>query len=272
LDKKEHNKYAMLRAIASVFAKHLSTAETIPALVEAINKLNRGISLVEKKDDEYLNITKGLTLHKRKTAKELTELSVTICGALYVYGQKVENAQILGIADVNDSSLKRMRESELLQKCKNISEHVQSNQQHLVPYGITAEQVTEYVSKVKIYDEALSKKNSKHNEKVASRNALRKAFTSVDELLKKELDKLMEQMKKRDIDFYNHYQQSRSVKELGIRHRKTDEDAKAKVKAEAEAKAKADAKVNAKTDAKAKTKTDAEAKITADTENETVIS
>jgi predicted transcriptional regulator len=64
------------------------------------------------------------------------------------------------------------------------------------------------------YDTTLSSKESKAAESKAARAALTQQFQEVDEILKEDIDTLMELMKQRNKEFYNQYQAARVIKDL----------------------------------------------------------
>lgn len=223
MNKQEHNKYSMFRDVNAVFTTYYAIVESVPKLLAVVKAFCNGIALLEKTDDKYKNIAKGMTEQKKKAKAELIGETKSICGALYVLGQEIGDMPLCAISGISESDLIRMRDNALMQKCKNVAENLALHRDQLVEFGITTLQADEYFAKVNLFDTVLNKKGNKKTESVTSRDSLKKYFSVLETMLNDNLDKLMEQMKKKDIDFYNTYQQARSIKDLGVRHRKPDE-------------------------------------------------
>jgi hypothetical protein len=222
MTRNEYNRYSMFRKVTTLMIEHESLVQTIPALKKALTELSNSISVIEKKDVGYQSASKGTMEHKHSVQDELAEQMGILCGSLYVFGQDTGNDAMCEMTDIAESALKKMRETELLQKGKSIVELLTPNRADLVAYGVKEYMVEEFSSKIAAFGAAVDNKDTKHIEAVATRSELSAEFIATDLILKNKIDKLMGHMRVIDSNFYNKYQQARVVKDLGVRHQNDD--------------------------------------------------
>jgi hypothetical protein len=223
MNKTEYNKYTMYRAVQTVTKEYIESVRKIPKLFTHVTSFNNWVEVIEAKDGNYQNTAKGTTAQKHSTADELIFQIEVLCGSFNVYGQETGNKKICEMTEICDTLLHKMRDPELLQKGKALLEVLLPLKNELAEYGIEAEQVTKFNELINNFNTALDNKDNKHIDSVNSRDTLHKAFTSADEVLRDKIDNLMENMRVRNVEFYNKYKQARAIKELGIRHQ-TDEN------------------------------------------------
>ena len=61
----------------------------------------------------------------------------------------------------------------------------------------------------------MEKKEGTYSERVSTNKALYDLYDQTDTVLAKQIDPLMEQFRRKDVDFYNAYTQARWIKMLG---------------------------------------------------------
>jgi hypothetical protein len=159
---------------------------------------------------------------KNNAADTLTECCITISNALYVLGRNTGNESLKAECGKSDSSFRRVRDTELSQKADRILELTRANETALAGFNINQDQIQQFENAINLYKEVLGRKESKHAEARAAREALFDAFDNVDDVLKEDLDSLMELVRIPNPEFYNHYWAARAIKDLGFVKRKTD--------------------------------------------------
>lgn len=214
MNKREENKFSMYRAVEKVVDEYAETVATIPALTECVNDYKTAIVKIGELDSQYQTIAKGYTVTKDTAEDALVDAMMDVGSALYVYARKTKDEHLKVLCKFSVSQLKKMRDTELLQKAKNLLVSVNAHLEDVAAYGIAAEVVTELERKIKDYDTTLSNKDSKAAESKTARASLTQQFQDVDEILKEDLDTLMELMKQRNREFHNQYKAARVIKDL----------------------------------------------------------
>jgi hypothetical protein len=110
-----------------------------------------------------------------------------------------------------------MRDTDLVSKATAIHATATEVISSLADFGITAATLTDLSSQISAFDASLGAREGGVAERSAARIALAELFDKADETLKKDLDKLIELVKKDAPQFYNAYYGARVIKDLGHR-------------------------------------------------------
>lgn len=115
-----------------------------------------------------------------------------------------------------------MRDIDLQRQCIRAIELAQANSAALVPYGISGADIETLVTSLESYRKQREEQQLKLAESKAAREMLYGSFDKADEILREEIDPLVELLQTTDVEFYNHYQAARVTKDLGGHITKTD--------------------------------------------------
>lgn len=214
MNKREENKYTMYKAVEKILDENISIVNTIPALLQAVNKFKTALNDLSDKDNDYLNITKGSADKKKSNEVQLIDRLINISGALYVYARSVKNEELISISKLNKSSLTKIRDTELLQTAKAIYQKANENKTNLETYGVSSTDITDFNDKLKAYDDSLSSRESKSAQSKTARKALKKEFDNVDDILKEDIDNLVRLLNEKNPKFYEDYKSSRVIKDI----------------------------------------------------------
>lgn len=64
MTKTEYNRYSMYRTVSTVMTEYNTIVQKTQALSAAVVEFNGSIGVIERKDADYLNASKGTTVHK----------------------------------------------------------------------------------------------------------------------------------------------------------------------------------------------------------------
>lgn len=212
--KREENKYSMYRGITQLLGEQKETIANIPAFQISMTDFNGLLEKISDKDKQYQNISKGATAAKDNAENELIEKTIAVSSALYVFARRSKNDPLKAITKITPSSLKKMRDSDLLQQAKTIHENAAAHQANLPEFGIEQEDIESLKQKIDVFEKALGSKETRVAESKAAREELKELFDEADELLYEELDSMIELVKNTDAEFYNKYQAARVIKDL----------------------------------------------------------
>ena len=210
---REVNKFSMCKGVEKVLDESASVI-TAQAFKDSVAEFKNLLKTISDKDNQYTTVSKGATAAKDDAEDDLIEALIKIAGGLYVFARKSKNENLKNTSKVTQSGLKKIRDTELLQKAKNILSNANDNISKLSPYGITSALITDLNSRITTYENTLGSKESKFAESKASRQELGSLFEDADDLLKEDLDTFVDMMKEGNKGFYNKYQAARIIKDL----------------------------------------------------------
>ncbi len=224
MTKHEENVFSMYNAVDALLKSNTSKTESVPALKLSAENFSVKLSEIQDKDSEFKDVTAGKTITKRNGEDEMIDAILPVSAAVSVYA-KINNMEDLkAIFNVTISELRRMRDQDLLEKAKSIYAKADGLKSELTTYGVTEEMITELNNKIGLYNSSIAKKDTSFAERSAARKALSMLFDAANDILKEELDNLIELFRESDRDFYNQFKSARVIKDLGMRKAKQPEE------------------------------------------------
>ena len=211
----EANKLNMLKAVNAVLEGNITIVTEYPALGEAATELKTKIAEINAIDNKFSTSIDGKTSTKNMLEDELIEDLMPIKAALYAYAVRNKNEELKTLTKESESTLKRMRDPEFLQKAELIKTEAQKHLTDLAAYKITEAVLTELQEKITAFGEALDGKDTGFANRSALRIALTEKFDEADSILTEQLDALIELVRKTNTLFYEQYYAARVIKDLG---------------------------------------------------------
>ena len=219
MTKREENVFTMYKAVDTLIGTiDGRDLESLEAFDPARTRFSEAVTAIETKDIEYMSMTAGKALSKENIGEELCESIYEIGSALSLYAMSVGNVELKERVKFSKTELRRLRDTDLVRKGKEVNELAVTNGTSLGSYGITAERITAFGVMVNDYDAKLGDKEVSFADKTAARQELKDLFKAADTILKDEIDRYMEIIGGNSPDLYNQYKSARVIKDLGIRH------------------------------------------------------
>jgi len=218
MTKREVNKYTMYKSLLTVLDENREKIGESEGLKTLSAELAEIIGKISETDNRYKNLSKGATSDKYNSKDSLIASLLKTGNVLYVYAKRTDNFPLKEKCDLTESQLKRIRENELLQKAKTVVENAELNAGEIAPFH---KEINEDLKNLKelltAFEGSINNQSSKSTEKQASREALTEGFKKADDIIKDQLDPLIELIREKDIDIYNQYYAARTIKDLGVR-------------------------------------------------------
>ena len=211
----------MYSASSSVLKSHVERTATIPAFTASIERFDGLLSQIRDKDKERMGKTSGKMAVKDEAEEALVMATVIVSSALCALARSKGNVQLRDMAHIPESTLRHVRANEQLNMAKLIYDLAKGNEQDLVPFGITPTKLEDLKARIAAYDAAIRDVASGIAERTGARTAVSDLFVQADEVLKEELDALMQSFRVSDPEFFNDYRAARVIKDIGVRHNKT---------------------------------------------------
>jgi hypothetical protein len=119
---------------------------------------------------------------------------------------------------VSGSKLKYSRDTILRDRCQLVHEETSKVIDDLGDYGILATDLEELQQEIDDYAAIIAKPRTAIGTRATATAQLIELFKQGDDVLNSRLDKLTEQYKSNNPDFYISYKNARSIIDLGVRH------------------------------------------------------
>lgn len=218
MNKVESNKMKMYRAIDTVVASHPETVNSIAPLAEAYGAFRVALGNIIQYDRQYQNSTSGATATKNVAHDQLVESALFVSKVLYSFGRKTNNEEVKASCKVTPTTLARLRDGQLEETCFRLHQFVTTFAASMNEYGITAEQLELFKTRLENYRLYIDSQQHKIAESKAARDQLYQAFDKADEILKEDLDRLIEVVKNQNHELYITYKAARVIRDLGGSH------------------------------------------------------
>jgi hypothetical protein len=211
MNSKELNKLSMLYAIQSVLKKHADIVKSNAALDEAGKYYNDKIAAILAKDNKYLTIKSGAIASKNNAAGELIIIGQKFANALFSLGRKINDDALKAECGLTPSDFNCFRDVELEQKCNHLLECARIHVNELAAYNLDITRLETALATFRTRSEIVPQKKA---ESKASRQNLSMEFHAANQILRKDLDKLIELVKETAPDFYGEYKAARVISDL----------------------------------------------------------
>lgn len=224
MNKHESNKVTMYKSVEAVLSQHEDIVNTMPALSEINGKFRSLLKEIIERDYRHATVKQGSTAAKNSALDSITATTLTFANALYALGRKTENEQLKAECRTSISELEHKREQDLEQYCRRIGELARNNAEELAPYCITKKQIDSFSKATETFRDLVEQKNQKFTESKATREALDEMFKKMGEMLREDMDRLLEMLRDTHPDFYRQYTAARNIRDIGSSHAvKTDD-------------------------------------------------
>lgn len=220
LSKTLENRLSTFVDIETVLDRNSDIIMKITELKDSTANFKQIISDINTKAVKRNNVKKGTSQAKSLKRTELEDMTVALSAALFAYGHKTSNEVVKAISNIPPSLLERMRDSDMVNKAGAVLTTLNEYAAELPPYGISADDITELRDAIDNYRSSNTVKSGSHMESIVITKSLHELFQSGMDILDNEIDRMVNSLQKKEKNFYDSYYAVRSVKNLGLRHRK----------------------------------------------------
>ncbi|MCL5266792.1 MAG: hypothetical protein M1469_01655 [Bacteroidetes bacterium] len=218
MNKGQEDRATMHKAVDTLLDANADKTAEIPAF--EITKTNFKADVAELNGEllVYGNVAAGKTQVKWDAEDSLIFALLPIASALKVVAKREKDPELAEKASVTETSLRRLRDTELVTRGKLIHAEALKIVTELATFNITPEVLTGLSAKIEAYDKSIGGRESGVAQRKGARKAVSDLFAKVDDDLE-DLDNLMELLREKHPGFYNEYQSARTIKDTGTRHR-----------------------------------------------------
>lgn len=225
MNKSGSNKLSMYKAVEALLNVNTVKFSGLTVMNTIKTELSQLIAKLLLKEQDLNTVFTGKTLTKDIFKDELIRSLTPVARSLFVFAKRGKQWDVMNIADVKRGMLLRMRENELEIRSKQIMELARGNKQALEEFNLTEADLIILESNINSFTLARNEKETGYAERVAANTELDSLFNKIDQLLKEDLDGVMESFKEKDPTFYNEYRTARVIRDLGYKTDKEETEA-----------------------------------------------
>jgi hypothetical protein len=216
MNKNQENKLTMYEAVNTLLSDNGTIVSSVAAMQTAATALADVIQRIKDKGREKSTATAGKTQTKHDAEDALVAATLEVASALFSYARKIKNNELKEIADITETKLRRLRDTELGARATTIYKRANAEVANLADYSITTQKIADLQTRITEYVAAMGKRESSIAERSGATQALAGLFDETDELLYDDLDRLMETVRNTETEFYNKYFAARVIKDIGL--------------------------------------------------------
>lgn len=216
--KSQLNKFTMAKAISTFLGENTEINGSIPELTEHLNSLNLKFGEIEDKDNEHKTVRKGKHDLKNSGKEIAIKKALGISGALNAYASKSGLIELRNKTQDTRSSLKEMRDTELLVRLKFIKDLAAEHLSSLETFGVTQAKYDSYLAVIRKYEESLGQTESSRAVQKGAKKTRAQLFRELDNLLYS-IDRLIDGHLEDHPEFVRNYRMARKIFSPGIRHK-----------------------------------------------------
>ena len=224
LSKQQENKFSTFEEIETVLNSNSQFIDTIPEFVISKAEFSTIVSGIRNKAIKKNTVIAGVSAAKSIKREELESVTRELSSVLFIYGKKNNNTIIKAIADIKQSDLMRMRDTELLNRASSLLETIEGLPSGLDAYGKKSTDIDALRNCITNYHNSSTEKTNSSVEKYSINFTLKDMFKKGMDILDSEIDKFVNSFKKSNPEFYTSYYSVRSIKNLGVRHKQAPDN------------------------------------------------
>lgn len=219
MERRDSNRVNMIETVIEYCDKNAGVTSGIPAFAVVLGKVK-----AKKSEVNVLNETRssvGVTKDTNLVRQRMTALALKCGNATSAYAYSIRNHTLAGVVDVTEDDLNQMTKEDVHTACKRIHDAAQTHIAEVVNWGITVGDVNNLEAAINLYKESMADPRLA----IVSRGQATARIKSnvrevIDELLKKQLDKMVNTLKIEHYNFWVGYRMARNIIALGVTHAK----------------------------------------------------
>ncbi len=217
---KQENKLSMYRATETVLNDNIAIWTGNALFTTVKTALSAKIAALLTARQRQQEIITGIATDKQVLRKIMTTKAGSIAAKVVIYAEDTNNNELLNEVKVGNSRLDKERDDAIAGICQNIHDHANDNLVALAAYGITAPMLADLQTAITTYAAKVPKPRVAQAAKKAVTTEITNLIKDIDKTLKVRVDKLMEDYKTTETEFYNTYKSAREIINLGATHTK----------------------------------------------------
>jgi len=211
----QENKLSMYEATIEVLDNNSALIAPIAALVAAKSAAVTKTVAIRAANMVQQMTTKGKTMDKADRKDLLADTAYAIAGSVQAYAAENNNNDLYMLVNFSRTTLKKADDEEIQQMCQLIHDQANAIVLDLADYGVDAPKLAALQALIDAWSTQSQAPRVAISERVAATSSLPVLFAETDDILKKRVDKLMEQFYLTEKTFYDTYKAARKIVNAG---------------------------------------------------------
>lgn len=220
MNKRLNNKVQMYQATETVCTQYGNAWSGNSAFTGAYTEFTTLVAGITGTLSAASAATNGITSDKATLHGALAEELYIVSSAVYAYASRTNNLTLRQTVDFAEADLDNIRQTDLLRIAGEVIAVAGQYIKDLVSYNITQTDVDALQQLATRYETAVPEPRAAVTVRMAAGDKLTGLVAQADDLLKNQMDRLVEPYRRTAPDFYNAYQNARYIVNYGTRHEK----------------------------------------------------
>lgn len=209
------DKLSMYKRALLILAQNQTLYSVLLALVNSVNLFTTKVAALDTAITLHLQSLRGITGTKKEAKAKLANAMLRIAGALLAYSALNNDLDLEARVTVTPSKLKQMRDSSLPDLADFFHTKANSLLTALTNYGINAPVLVDFQATIASYRAILQAPSAARSTRKTLTAKINTVVKDCDNVLKKQIDKLMLSIKETQPFFYSQYTNSRRIVKSG---------------------------------------------------------
>jgi hypothetical protein len=213
MDLRQTNKSHMYRSVATVATNNIALTSSVAAFGRQLTALQATIDTIDTLAQAQEASTAGITLDKTRITDILVNATLAVAGAVAAWASENNNEEVRARMNLTPSSIKGSLDRQIPATAKMVADEAAKHD--LKEFGAGPLVLEAFNAKIEAYNAIMNAPREAVVATVGLTTALEQQFTLGDKILKERLDKLMEQFRESQPQFFAEYKSARSIVDRG---------------------------------------------------------
>ena len=213
MDSKQINKEAMYRSVAKVGDDHAALTATVVAYGRQLAALKSTCDTVDALAQAQEASRTGIAVDKSRITEILIGAVLAVAGGVAAWASENSNEEVRAKVNFAPTDLRKLRDAQIPERARMVAE--EAGKHDLSEHGVGPLVIDGLRTKIAAYDAIVSAPRDAQIKTKGLTQALAEQFKLGDKILSERLDKLMEQFREPQPQFYRDYHNARTIVDRG---------------------------------------------------------
>lgn len=218
------NKMSMFKVVLFLCEQNLALLALFVSINDLYLLFKQKINELDSLAQQKLLITTGLSVDKKNMKKQLAYLTERIAGAIHSYADGEGNSTLAHEVNYSSTKLKYLRDSAMIEVCRNIYNIAIANATNISGFGIDAVMLQTFVTAIDLFENKSPQPTEAREHGATLTATIKIKSMELSLFLKNRFDKAIHLLTANDPNFVTDYFNSRKIVNAGIRHEKVSEE------------------------------------------------
>ena len=204
MNRKELNKFDMLKSVYAFLKEHEALIAGIPSMTELMENLGTLIQTLNNLAVKQETETESVTAEKLRLEALVIDLLTQVVEALAAHAVASQDVALEARVAISESGIKKLRSANLITKSRYVSGIAAEYTSKLMPYGVTEAVLGSLTGTTNTYEESALGKRSIQEKTISATQSIDLEFKAGTALLKR-IDKLLKPVCRQNPTFEQEY-------------------------------------------------------------------